>query len=82
MTGRRLRSGLAREGGARSGAAGNGREVGRWKLERSGLFIVEADLPESDEYHIDIYAAPPWTVPTDDRVFTVNLSMIRLVPPE
>ena len=25
---------------------------------------------------------PAWSVPTDDRVFTVNLSMIRLVPPE
>ena len=63
-------------------ASANGREVGRWKLERSGLFIVEADLPESDEYHIDVHAGPAWSVPTDDRVFTVNLSMIRLVPPE
>ena len=64
-----------------SGSA-NGRKVGHWKLDRPGLFIVEADLPESDEYRIEITAGPTWSVPTDDRVFTVNLSMIRLVPPE
>ncbi len=63
-------------------ASVNGRTVGEWKLDRSGLFIVEADLPESAEYRIDIQAGPEWSVPTDDRVFTVNLSMIRLVPRE
>jgi ubiquinone/menaquinone biosynthesis C-methylase UbiE len=63
-------------------ASANGREVGRWKLDRSGLFIVEADLPESPEYHIEINAGPSWSVPSDDRVFTVNLSKIRLVPRE
>ena len=63
-------------------AIANGRRVGEWKLDRSGLFIVEADLPESDEFHIDIQAGPAWTVPTDDRIFTVNISMLRLVPPE
>ena len=63
-------------------ASANGRKVGEWKLERSGLFIVEADLPDSEEYRIDIQAGPAWSVPTDDRVFTVNLSMIRLVPRE
>ena len=63
-------------------ASANGGKVGEWKLERSGLFIVEADLPDSEEYRIDIQAGPVWSVPTDDRVFTVNLSMIRLVPRE
>ena len=63
-------------------ASANGRIVGDWKLDRPGLFIVEADLPESDEFHIDIEAGPAWTVPTDDRIFTVNISMLRLVPPE
>jgi ubiquinone/menaquinone biosynthesis C-methylase UbiE len=67
---------------AQLSASANGRKVGEWKLERSGLFIVEADLPDSEEYRIDIQAGPAWTVPTDDRVFTVNLSMIRLVPGE
>jgi hypothetical protein len=51
-------------------------------LDRPGLFLVEADLPDSEEYKIDIQAGPTWTVPTDDRTFTVNISMIRLVPPE
>ena len=63
-------------------ASANGRRVGDWKLDRPGLFIVEADLPESDDYHIDIQAGPAWSVPTDDRIFTVNISMIRLVPRE
>ena len=63
-------------------AIANGRVVGEWKLERPGLFIVEADLPENDEFKIEIQAGPVWTVPTDDRIFTVNISMIRLVPAE
>ena len=63
-------------------ASANGRKVGDWKLDRPGLFIVEADLPESDDYHIDIQAGPAWSVSTDDRIFTVSISMIRLVPQE
>ncbi len=58
----------------------NGREAGHWKLDRPGLFVVEADLPEAAEYQVVIQAGPVWEVPTDDRVLTVSLSMIRLVP--
>ena len=58
----------------------NGQRSGEWTLERSGLFIVEANLLEADHYDIRITAGPVWQVPSDDRVFTVNLSMIRLVP--
>jgi hypothetical protein len=60
----------------------NGRSAGEWKLDRPGLFIVEADLPPAPEYHLTIEASPTWSVDTDDRVFTVSLSMIRLVPQE
>jgi ubiquinone/menaquinone biosynthesis C-methylase UbiE len=60
----------------------NGRKVGEVKLDRPGLFIFEADLADADDYRIDVQAGPVWSVPTDDRVFTVNLSMIRLVPRE
>jgi hypothetical protein len=56
--------------------------VGEWKLDRSGLFIVEADLPVSEEYRIDIHAGPSWMGEADKRTLTVNLSMIRLVPRE
>ena len=63
-------------------ASANGFKVGDWKLDRSGLFILEADLPEADDYRVDIHAGPSWSVPTDDRIFTVNLSMLRLVPRE
>jgi ubiquinone/menaquinone biosynthesis C-methylase UbiE len=58
----------------------NGTHVGRWQLDRTGLFVVEAVLPDAPEYDFEILASPEWTVPTDDRVFTVNLSMIRLLP--
>jgi len=62
--------------------AANGRRVARQTIERPGLFIIEADLPEAEEYTIEIAASPTWSVPEDDRTFTVNISMIRLVPAE
>ncbi len=58
----------------------NGAAVIATELERAGLFILEADLPEQDEYVVEVSASPEWQAPPDDRVFTVNLSMIRLVP--
>ncbi len=57
----------------------NGANLGRTVIERPGLFIYEADLPDAAEYRIDVNAAPVWTAPPDDRSFTVNLSMVRLV---
>ena len=60
----------------------NGVRVAQHALERVGLFIIEADLPEAETYNIEIAAAPEWTVPGDDRIFTVNISMIRLVDAE
>ena len=57
----------------------NGLRVAQQTLERVGLFIIEADLPEAETYEIEINASPTWTAPDDDRVFSVNLSMIRLV---
>ena len=60
----------------------NGVRVAQQLLERVGLFIIEGDLPEAETYKIEIAAAPAWTVPDDDRTFTVNISMIRLVDAE
>lgn len=60
-------------------AAANGQRVGRWTLERSGIFSLEADLPDAEQYRIDLQASPSWTAPTDDRQFTVTISMIRLI---
>ena len=57
----------------------NGVPAGAWKLDRTGLFILEADIPEAEEYLVEIAASPVFRVDTDDRAFTVNLSMIRLV---
>ncbi len=59
--------------------AANGRRVGRWALKRSGLFVLEADLPEAGEYRIDLYASPSWRAPGDDRRLTVTISMLRLI---
>jgi ubiquinone/menaquinone biosynthesis C-methylase UbiE len=57
----------------------NGAEVGSWKLERTGLFVLEADIADAPSYSVEIQASPVFTVPDDDRRFSVNLSMIRLV---
>jgi hypothetical protein len=58
----------------------NGTRVARKTLERTGLFVVEADLPAAGDYNVEVLASPVWSAPGDGRQFTVNLSMIRLVP--
>jgi ubiquinone/menaquinone biosynthesis C-methylase UbiE len=58
----------------------NGTPLQTWTLERTGLFILEADIPDAPVYQISILAKPEWTAPPDDRTFTLNLSMIRLDP--
>ena len=57
----------------------NGTQAGNWKLERPGLFILETDLPMATDYTIEIHASPVFTIPEDDRRFSVNLSMVRLI---
>jgi hypothetical protein len=58
----------------------NGQRAGESVLDRAGLFIFEADIPDAPEYLVEIHASPVWTAPGDDRQFTVNLGMLRLVP--
>ncbi len=60
----------------------NGRRAGHWTLDRAGLFVIEADLPEAAEYLVEIRATPCWQTPSDGRLLTVNCSMLRLVPRE
>ena len=60
----------------------NGQPAGRMEFDRPGLFIFETDVPDAAEYQVIIQAAPLWEAPPDDRVFSVNLSMLRLVPRE
>jgi len=55
-------------------------EVGDWTLDRVGLFILQADIPDSQEYKVGINVSPEWRAPGDARDLTVNLSMLRLVP--
>jgi ubiquinone/menaquinone biosynthesis C-methylase UbiE len=58
----------------------NGHGAAARTLERPGLFVIEADLPEASEYTIEIAASPTWTVADEDRTFSVNIGMIRLIP--
>ncbi|MCU1236709.1 MAG: Methyltransferase type 11 [Candidatus Solibacter sp.] len=60
----------------------NGAQVAHQEIERVGLFIVEADLPEAESYTVEIDATPTFTPPDEDRTFSVNISMIRLVDAE
>ena len=66
----------------RVSVAVNGRVMAETALTRAGLFIIEAAVPEADEYTVEVSASPEWKAPPDDRTFTVNLSMVRLVPAE
>lgn len=58
----------------------NGAPVQAFPIDRTGLYILEADLPDAQEYTVEIHASPTWQVPTDPRTFTLTVSMIRLVP--
>lgn len=57
----------------------NGAPLRNFPLDRPGLFVLEADLPHAPCYDIEIQASHTFTVPTDDRVFSVSLSMVRLI---
>jgi hypothetical protein len=54
--------------------------ITRRSLDRPGLFIIECDLPDAPEYQIEIASTPTFTIPDDDRTFSINLSMIKLTP--
>jgi ubiquinone/menaquinone biosynthesis C-methylase UbiE len=58
----------------------NGSTAGKWTLDRVGLFVLEADVPDAAQYDIEILSAPEWTAPGDPRRITLNLSMLRLIP--
>lgn len=58
----------------------NGQRVGQWNLDRTGLFLLEADLPDAPDYLVEVLASPTWYAPGDDRPLTLNLSMLRLTP--
>ncbi|MDE3164959.1 MAG: methyltransferase domain-containing protein [Acidobacteriota bacterium] len=60
----------------------NGQTVARHTIGRVGLFIAEADLPDAEAYDLEILASPTFTWPDEDRLFSVNISMIRIVGPE
>ncbi len=58
----------------------NGAPLKTFQIDRTGMFVLEADLPDADEYIVEIHATPTWSVPSDPRTLSVMLAMIRLVP--
>jgi len=60
----------------------NGDLAGSWTLDRTGLFVLEADVPAAAGYDVEVTAGPVWQAPPDDRTFSVILSMLRLIPRE
>ncbi|MBI5083987.1 MAG: methyltransferase domain-containing protein [Acidobacteria bacterium] len=57
----------------------NGAAVYVGVLDRPGLFVIEAPLAEAESYVVEFLAGPKFQVPPDERWFTVNLSLMRLV---
>jgi hypothetical protein len=60
----------------------NGRPLSDNTLGRSGLFVLEAAVPDAPEYSVEILASPAWCEPGGERMLSVNISMIRLVRAE
>jgi hypothetical protein len=54
--------------------------VQTFAIDRTGLYILEADLPDAEQYTVEIHASPTFQVSNDPRTFSVTISMIRLVP--
>lgn len=71
---------LRQEGAVRLQVLVNGTLAGESRFTRAGLFVVEHLVPGSTEYKIRLVANPVWTIPEDGRPFSVNISMVRLVP--
>lgn len=57
----------------------NGKPLETWTLDRSGLFVLEADLPAAENYTVELSAAPRWRMPPDERWLSVHISMLRIV---
>jgi hypothetical protein len=57
----------------------NGKKVLTQAMDRPGLFVLEAPLPEAPSYEVEVLASPRYQAPPDQRWFTVNLSLMRLV---
>jgi ubiquinone/menaquinone biosynthesis C-methylase UbiE len=58
----------------------NGKLAETWKLDRTGLLILETDVPDAEEYRIELQASPTWQAPGDRRQLSLTVSMIRLIP--
>ncbi len=58
----------------------NGQQVTELSPDRTGLFILAAEVPDAPVYQVEILAGPLWKVADDERSFTVTISMLRLTP--
>ncbi len=60
----------------------NGLPHKAWTLDRNGLFALETNLSAAARYDLEIRVSPVWRPANDERDLSVNIGMIRLVPPE
>jgi SAM-dependent methyltransferase/uncharacterized protein YbaR (Trm112 family) len=67
-------------GAAAIGIEANGVKIGDWTIDRPGLFVIEANLPEASAYRVRLTAGPVWSEPNGNRRLSVNISLIRLLP--
>lgn len=67
-------------GAASIGIEANGVKIGDWTIDRPGLFVIEANLPEAAGYSVRLTAGPVWSETNGHRRLSVNISLIRLLP--
>jgi ubiquinone/menaquinone biosynthesis C-methylase UbiE len=66
--------------GGEIGVSANGYLLRTMPVDRTGLYILEVDVPDAPEYDVAIEASPTWIADGDGRTLSVTVSMIRLVP--
>jgi hypothetical protein len=71
--------GFEQAGRTRIELSANGARLGRWTLDRPGLFVLHVPLPDAANYEIEVRASPLWRPAGDSRDLSVNFSLLRLV---
>lgn len=67
-------------------AGANARLAGRFRLDRPGLFVLEAAIEDAADYTVEILVSPTFLEPDPNpataRTLSVNISLPRLLPRE
>jgi SAM-dependent methyltransferase len=57
----------------------NGHSVYKQQLERNGMIVIEAPVPQTSVCEVEILASPTWRAPGDQRDLTWMVSLLRLI---